>query len=68
MEQPITYKKLQDDIAKLALQCLTLRDEIAIAAMAAMLAGFPTGTEQADLMARKAYRWADAMLKAREAE
>ncbi len=54
MEQPITYK--------------TLRDEIAIAAMAAMLAGFPMGTEQAALMARKAYRWADAMLKAREAE
>jgi microcompartment protein CcmL/EutN len=36
--------------------------------MVGMLAGFPQGIEQADLMAAKAYRWADAMLKAREVE
>ena len=44
----------------------TLRDEIAIAVMMAMLSGPPRGIEQADLMAAKAYRWADAMLEARE--
>ena len=46
----------------------TLRDEIAIAVLTGMLAGIPKGVEGADAMARKAYRWADAMLKAREVE
>ena len=46
----------------------TLRNEIAIAVMVAMLTAPPMGFEQADMMAAKAYRWADAMLKAREAE
>ena len=50
----------------------TLRDEIAIAAMATMVQSWPWPAPNSDsnleMVARDAYRIADAMLKAREVE
>lgn len=55
MEQPVTYK--------------TLRDEIAIAALAAIISRGDLDTEMNVMpYCQDAYTIADAMLKAREAE
>ena len=54
MEQPITYKTLRDEIAMLALQCLFAANRQDLP--------YPEG------YATEAYKVADQMLKAREAE
>ena len=48
-------------------QGMTLRDYFAAKAMQGVLAGYVTGLPPSEMTAEAAYKYADAMLKAREA-